>query len=175
MAVDGFLFGGGVADFVVVHDEETGELTLGTDTPVWFYNAQTGGTRVTDGLTDLSGATITAVTSDADGGIPQLRGPTNVPYLWADASEGEGPRRLMVPADLGTYITELRSTVATAQADLEDAQALLSASMGVVRYDTGSSSWPSRPSDGRVYAWVGPSVPSGMAAGDLFFNTAPGA
>lgn len=174
MAVDGFLFGGGVADFVVVADPDTGELTLGADTPVWFYNAATGGTRYETGLTDLSGATITEVTSDSHGAVPQLRGPTDIPYLWADASEGAGPRRLMVPADLGSYVTELRSNLANALADLADAQTLLAASLGVVRYDAGTSSWPTRPSDGRVYAWVGPSVPSGMAAGDLFFNTSPG-
>lgn len=175
MADDGYLFGGGVADFVVVADPETGDLTLGADRPVWFYDAQTGGNRYVTGLTDLASTEITQVVSDSDGGIPRLRGPKDVPYLWADASEGAGPRRLMVPADLGGYITELRSTVANTQADLEDAQELVAASLGVVRYDAGAGAWPARPSDSRVYAWLGPSAPSGMAAGDLWFNTSPGA
>src|SRR5690606_19383843 len=108
MAEGGYLFGGTVADFVVVADPDTGELTLGAEKPVWFYNARVGGDRYVTGLTDLSGETITEVISDSTGAIGQFRGPENVPYLWADASEGEGPRRLMVATSLGEVVEQVR-------------------------------------------------------------------
>lgn len=168
MAEDGFLFGGSVADFVVTSDG-SGGLLLGADTPVWFYNAGTGGTRYTTGLTDLSNAAITQVVSDATGAIPQLRGPTGVTAMWADASEGAGPRRLMVPVDLGDSITDLRATVT----DLQSTQALLANSAGVLRYNTATSSWPARPADSRMYFWVGPTAPAEIPDGDLFVDTQP--
>lgn len=169
MAADGYLFGGSTADFVVVRDPDTGELTLGADTDVWFYNAQTGGTRYTTGLTDLSGSTITAVTSDGDGGIPQLRGPTGVPYMWADAAEGAGPRRLMMPVDLGGFMTDLRSTVAA----LQEVASQFSSSLGAVRYNYETSSWPDRPADSRIYIWFGPTAPSAIPDGDYWINPTP--
>lgn len=169
MAEGGYLFGGTTADFVVVAEPETGELTLGAEVPVWFYNAQTGGTRYTTGLTDLSGETITEIVSDSTGAIGQFRGPVNVPFLWADASAGEGPRRLMVPADLGNFVSGLRS----AMLDLQSAIDLLQNSAGVLRYDPLTESWPSRPSDPRMYLWVGPSAPSEIPDGDLFVDTQP--
>jgi hypothetical protein len=170
LAVDGFLFGGGTADFVVVKDPDTGELVLGADTPVWFYNAQSGGTRYTTGLTDPSGDTaILEVTSDSDGGIPQLRGLTDVPYMWADASGGAGPRRLMVAVDLGDYIVDLRSTIA----DLQAAVTQFNTSIGAVRYNYDTSSWPDRPADSRIYIWFGPSAPSAIPDGDYWINPNP--
>ena len=169
MAEDGYLFGGGVADFVVVADPETGELTLGADTDVWFYDAATGGNRYLTGLTDLSGTEITKVTSDSDGGIPQLRAGRNVPYLWADASEGAGPRRLMVPADLGAVVADLRQTVT----DLQGEVAQFNSSLGAVRYNYETSSWPDRPDDSRIYIWFGPTAPSAIPDGDYWVNPTP--
>lgn len=169
MAEGGYLFGGTVADFVVVADPDTGELTLGAEKPVWFYNAGVGGDRYVTGLTDLSGETITEVISDSTGAIGQFRGPENVPYLWADASEGDGPRRLMVPADLGNFVTGLRSAIL----DLQAAVDLLQNSAGVLKYDPQTHSWPPRPSDPRMYIWVGPSAPAEIPDGDLFVNTQP--
>lgn len=169
MAADGYLFGGGVADFVVLFDQDTGELRLAANTPVWFYNAQTGGTRYTSGLTDLSGEAITEVVSDSTGAIGQFRGPTNVPYLWADAAGGDGPRRLMVPADLGNFVTGLRAAIT----DLQEAVDLLQNSAGVLRYDPETGSWPARPSDPRMYFWVGPTAPAEIPDGDLFVDTQP--
>jgi hypothetical protein len=155
-----------------------GEVTAIGDVEVTFYSAKTGGVPHTDLLDGEGSATSSITSADGSGAlplgmIPEFSGPDGVAEMWADA--GGAVRFKMAATDLGGYVTELRSTTATVQADLADALTLLSASMGVVRYDTSTSSWPSRPSDGRVYAWVGPSVPSGMAAGDLFFNTAPGA
>lgn len=104
MASDGHLFGGGIADFVITTNT-SGELVLAAGADVWFYNAQVGGTRydgdhfLTDPLTgdDLHGV----VTSDSFGGIPVLRGPSNVRYMWSDANSGSGPRYLMQAADRG--------------------------------------------------------------------------
>lgn len=169
MAVDGYLFGGTTADYVIVADEETGELTLGANTAVWFYNAQTDGTRYTTGLTDLTGATITEVTSDGDGAIPQLRGPSNVGVLWADASGGAGPRRAMLPADLADYISDMRQTVEGLQAAVTQ----FNTSIGAVRYNYDTSSWPDRPEDSRIYIWFGPSAPSAIPDGDYWINPAP--
>lgn len=115
MAVDGHLFGGGIADFVVTSDG-SGNLQLAADTPVWLYNAQTSGTRYTTGLTDVGGADITSVTSDATGAIPQLRGPDGVTEMWADANEGAGPRRLMTANDLGDVLGDVAANAAAVAA-----------------------------------------------------------
>lgn len=169
MADDGYLFGGTVADYVIVADAETGEVTLGADTAVWFYNAQTAGSRYTLGLTDLTGTTITEVTSDADGGIPQLRGPSGVGVLWADASAGAGPRRAMVPADLADYVSDMRQTVE----DLQAAVTQFNTSIGAVRYNYETSSWPDRPADSRIYIWFGPTAPTAIPDGDYWINPTP--
>lgn len=169
MAVDGYLFGGGVADFVVVTEESTGELTLGAGADVWFYNAMVGGTRYETGLTDLAGTTITQVTSDSDGAIPQLRGPANISYMWADASGGAGPRRMMTAHDLGDILTDMRSTVA----DLQEALTQFNTSIGAVRYNYDTSSWPARPEDSRLYIWFGPTAPSEIPDGDYWIDPNP--
>lgn len=169
MAADGYLFGGTVADYVVVRDAETGLLSLAADTPVWFYNAQTDGSRYTLGLTDLTGTTITEVTSDSDGGIPQLRGPSGVGVLWADASAGAGPRRAMVPADLADYVSDMRQTVE----DLQAAVTQFNTSIGAVRYNYETSSWPDRPADSRIYIWFGPTAPTAIPDGDYWINPTP--
>lgn len=123
MAEDGHLFGGGTADFVVTSDG-SGNLQLAADTPVWFYNAQTAGTRYTTGLTDVGGADITSVTSDSTGAIPQLRGPTGVTVMWADGNEGAGPRRLMVATDLGDALGDVATNAAAIAALQELVNAL---------------------------------------------------
>jgi len=122
MADNGHLFGGTIADYVVTYGP-SGELYLAADTEVWFYNAETGGTRYTDGLTDLTGTPITSVTSDATGAIPQLRGPEGVTEMWADANQGTGPRRLMVAADLG----DLEGVVAGLSGEVDGVSAAVDA------------------------------------------------
>jgi hypothetical protein len=117
-----YLYGGGIGDFLVSpQGDET--LDLVENTPVWFYNSQTGGTRYgTDTLTDLGGAPIDQVTSDSTGAIPQFY--STVPTgMWADANAGAGPRRFMQPADLastvatqGTAVSAATSAAAAAQA-----------------------------------------------------------
>lgn len=65
---------------------------------VWFYNADSGGTRYTS-LTDAANVPITEViTTNASvdmGYMPLFHGPDNVTQMWADANGGAGPRFLM--------------------------------------------------------------------------------
>ena len=175
MAEGGYLFGGTVADFVVVADD-AGELTLGAEVPVWFYNARVGGDRYVTGLTDLSGEPITEVISDSTGAIGQLRGPENVPYLWADASGGEGPRRLMVPADLAVKVGGLESRLNDVENIVANLQVLTQSVVLSVVYDEGSATWPPRPAlaGSRPVYWHGPDgtpPPAGyMQTNDQFFG-----
>ena len=133
MAEDGHLFGGGIADYVVTSDG-SGTLVLAADTPVWFYNAASAGTRYTTGLTDVGGGDITSVTSDSTGSIPQLRGPTGITAMWADASEGAGPRRLMVANDLGDALADV-ATNASAIAAIQDLLNALATVASTGEYD----------------------------------------
>lgn len=163
MAADGHLFGGGIADYVIAAGSG-GALLLAADAPVWFYNAQTGGTRYETGLTDINGTTpITEVTSDASGAIPQFRGPTGVRSMWADASGGAGPRRLMVAVDLSDEVAGLVAQVATLEAQLGE----LSSAPAWVRRDPATGAWPARPETGRWVIWVDtlPLAPSPPAIG----------
>lgn len=178
MAADGHLIGGGIADYVVAYGDG-GEVLLAAGSEVWFYNVETGGVRYTDGLTDLSGTPITSVTSDSNGGIPQLRTPgPNVVSMWADANGGAGPRRLMVANDIGEIVEDLRGRVADAENAVDNLQALADLMLLVVRYDVGTSTWPTRPdiAGPRVVVWVGPNAsppPAGyMAEGDQFWGWA---
>lgn len=100
-------FGGGIADYVIQFGGE-GQLLLGANATVTFYNLQTGGVQLTS-LTDTTGTAITSVTSDANGAIPQLNGPDGVREMWADASGGAGPRRLM-HAHVGDELGQIRET-----------------------------------------------------------------
>lgn len=176
MAVDGHVFGGGVADFLVVPGSG-GVLLLAAHKPVWFYNSQFGGTRVETGLTDMTGAPITEVPSDDKGALPQFRGPKNVTELWADASEGEGPRRLLVANDLGDKVTEIK----TEMGSLAAAAADLSAAPAWVRRDPVTGAWPVRPETARCVIWLDtlPETPAqpqiggaGMVDLDLYFGLA---
>lgn len=111
---DMYLYGGTIADYLVAPQGDQ-TLDLVENTPIWFFNAQTGGTRLgLETLTDLGGTPIDQVTSDATGAIPQLlsSAPTG---MWADANSGAGPRRLMLPADLPVTVATV-SAVATAAA-----------------------------------------------------------
>lgn len=163
MAADGHLFGGGIADYVIAAGSG-GALVLAADAPVWFYNARIGGTRYEAGLTDFNGAVITEVTSDANGAIPQLRSPgPSVRSMWADASGGAGPRRLMIAVDLSDEVAELVAQVATLEATLGE----LSSAPAWVRRDPATGAWPARPETGRWVIWVDtlPLAPSPPAIG----------
>jgi hypothetical protein len=146
MAENGHLFGGTLADFLVVPGAG-GVLNLAASRPVWFYTADSGGVRYEEGLTDLSGATITAVTSDSTGAIPQLRGPEGVLAMWADANEGAGPRRLIVAADVGDALAGLLGRVSAVESYTG-----LGRQITVYR-DVTSGTWPTRPDTALPVHW----------------------
>lgn len=129
---------------------------------VAFYTASTGGTPILDLLDGLGTATST-ITSDSNGEVPEFRGPDTDPEtfrMYADGSgDGSGPRRAITATDLGDVVGS-NKTVLLSQADaIASLQDLVASSLGIVEYDSGSSSWPTRPADSRVYMWVGPSAP----------------
>jgi hypothetical protein len=162
-----YTFGGGIADFVVNRDEN-GELLLGADTEIIFFNLQTGGTQY-EGIT---------VTSDSTGAIPPFTGPDGVREMWADANGGAGPRQLMTDTGVGPDL----ATVINDAADLDNAVAALqalAATMPInVLYDEGEAEWPARPdiAGSRIVFWHGPNAsppPSGyMSEVDVFFGWA---
>ncbi|MEV4670964.1 hypothetical protein AB0K34_04855 [Actinomadura sp. NPDC049382] len=162
MAADGHLFGGAISDYVIAVGSGDA-LLLAANAPVWFYNARIGGTRYETGLTDINGGTITEVMSDSAGAIPQFRGPTGIRTMWADASAGAGPRRLMVAVDLSDEVAELVAQVATLEATLAE----LSSAPAWVRRDPATGAWPARPETGRWVIWVDtlPLTPSPPAIG----------
>ncbi|WP_289008960.1 hypothetical protein [uncultured Thermomonospora sp.] len=166
-----YLFGGGIADYVVADDN--GVLLLSAGTEVTFWNAATGGTRYTD-LRDLSDTPINSVTSDEHGAIPQLRGPDGVRSMWADASGGSGPRRLMIAADLPDDVASLLERVAQLESLLAAHQTLLNYALYGIKYDSGTASYPSIPPElaGQQYlVWIGPPTPTGARARDLHIDT----
>jgi hypothetical protein len=116
------LFGGTTADYVIALGDV---VTVGSITgnaavivpgvAVSFFDAETGGTQITDLLDGLGTATST-VTSDSNGAIPVFSGPDNGSRsLWADANSGAGPRRLMVATDIGSDLSTAESDIAGLQ------------------------------------------------------------
>lgn len=143
-----------------------------------FWSAVTAGTQYTD-LLDAIGTPITSAAADSsDGSFPQIQGPDDVWSMWADGSGGAGPRRLVIATDTGDILGATNDSLTDLIATVTDQQSLISNSPGVVEYDTGTSSWPVRPSDSRLYLWVGPTAPpvggSYMQDGrDIWINTNP--
>lgn len=145
-----------------------------------FWNAQTGGTQYTD-LLDSIGTPITQATADDEGEFPQIQGPDTTPdtwYMWADGSGGAGPRRLVAATDIGDALNATNDSLVDLLSTVSTQQTLLAASPGLVEYDTVGGSWPARPSDSRLYFWVGPTAPpvggSYMQDGrDVWVNTNP--
>jgi hypothetical protein len=163
MAENGHLFGGTLADFLVIPGAG-GVLNLDAGKAVWFYNAESGGTRYTEGLTDLAGATITEVTSDSTGGIPQLRGPVGVATMWADATEGAGPRRLMVASDIGDDLLVALGRITTVEAYTN-----LDRQITLYR-DRTTGEWPTRPDTALPVHWweTIPTAPSPPTIGEPY-------
>lgn len=62
---------------------------------VWFYNADSGGTRYTQlldaGLNPVNAIFTTNAAADL-GYLPKFFGPEDVTFMWADANGGAGPR-----------------------------------------------------------------------------------
>lgn len=157
-----------------------GYLTLAIpQVEVTFWSAATAGEQYD--LQDLTGITVSNVTSDSAGVIPEFLGPDTTPdtwWMWADANGGAGPRQLILATDVGSSVNELRATVLSLITENDTNAALLASSLGVVSYDSGASSWPTRPADSRVYMWVGPTAPpvggGYMQDGkDIWLNTVP--
>ena len=178
------LFGGGIADLTFdLGDAATagsgasGNLAVVIPSvTVTFYDAATTGTQYTD-LTDLSSVAISSVSSDSSGEIPEFYGPDGVYTMWADASGGAGPRRLVTATDIGPEVADLAETVANLQNAVTNLQDIC-AQMPFVVVEA-SSVWPDRPAQavGKFTWWVGPDTPTaggtGMAEGDLYTDTAP--
>jgi hypothetical protein len=184
------LFGGDIAawttdlgDSATSQSSQAGNLALFIPNAVIaFWSAQTGGSLVTD-LLDSLGTPASTISSDANGEIPTFSGPDTSPdetlLLWADGSgDGSGPRRAMLAIDLGDTVNANRQTLLDLTSTANELQTLAASSLGIVEYDTATSSWPDRPSDSRIYMWVGPSAPTtggtGMQDGrDFWLNPTP--
>lgn len=104
------LYGGTAADVYLLDDEE-GDLHRGGGAEALFYNAKDGGEGYTD-LLDMSGAAIdrmvtsTGADSWSAGQVPTFFGPDGVFEMWI--SVAGGPRVLMTPANLGSFLGPLR-------------------------------------------------------------------
>lgn len=155
---------GGVADYVVGAGDKVTfgggpayQTLLVPNKDVTFWSASSSGVQYTD-LVDLTDVAITGgvVTTDSAGALPQFKGPDGVTVMYADAG---GSRRAMVAVDIGATTEELRNTLLDLTSTVDAQAALLGGSMGVVRYNADTSSWPTRPSDSRPYLWVGPTAP----------------
>lgn len=123
---------------------------------ITFWSAATGGSQYTD-LQDTIGSAVMSVTADANGEFPQVYGPDGVWFMWADG--GAAARRLVVATDFGATIDSNVQSISDLTTQVTSQSALVASSLGVVEYDSASSSWPTRPSDSRIYVWVGPSAP----------------
>lgn len=105
------MFGGGIADWTFTLDTETGAAKPAGGVQLTFYDAQSGGNRLSD-LQSMNGAAISAVTTSAGndgmalGQVPAFFGPDDVYEMWAEASGG--PRALMTAANLGSYLGPVR-------------------------------------------------------------------
>lgn len=164
------LFLGGMADWAT--DMGAAETSMGgldgtralfiPAAVLQFWTAATGGLRITD-LQDMLGTPITEVTADSNGEFPQILGPDTDSDTWlmyADGSgSGSGPRRAVTAIDLGETVSSNKQTVLDLVVTVNSLQGLASTSLGIVEYDSGTASWPTRPSDSRIYVWVGPSNP----------------
>jgi hypothetical protein len=143
-----------------------------------FYNAISGGAPYTD-LVDNLGTATASITTDSNGEFPQFSGPDDVLYMYADGSgDGSGPRRLIQATNLGDVVIANRDSLTDLIDTVNSLQGLNASSLGIVEYDSVASSWPERPSDSRIYMWVGPSAPTvggtGMQDGrDFWLNPTP--
>jgi hypothetical protein len=179
------LFGGGIADWTFdLGDAATagsgasGNLAVVVPAvSVTFYDSPTTGTQYSD-LTDLSSVAISSITSDSSGEMPQFYGPDDVYFMWADASGGAGPRRVMVATDLGPVVQALTEQVANLQNTVDNLTALCA--LMVVANREALGSYPDRPAlaGDRLVLWAGDDTPAGggapgMAEGDLYADTAP--
>ena len=86
------------------------DAVLFTPGATWaFYDAATGGAQYTDLLSYPGGSPVSSVTLDSSGYPPQIQGPAGVGYMWVDANNGLGPRRLITATNLMDVITVLHT------------------------------------------------------------------
>lgn len=141
-----------------------------------FYDQVSGGTKYTD-LVDNLGTATASVTTDANGEFPQFSGPDEIWSMWADGSgDGSGPRRLIGATDIGGVAASNKAALDELVNTVNALQELAASSLGIVEYADGA--WPDRPSDSRIYMWVGPTAPTiggtGMQDGrDFWLNPTP--
>lgn len=97
-------------------------LTLAGVRQVLLFDAEVGGSQVTDISADALGSVpLAEVTSDADGYIPAFYGPEGVVSLWAQA-EGGDRRFLMVSSDAAN-VTQAAADANAAAAEAQVAAA----------------------------------------------------
>lgn len=126
---------------------------------ITFWDSLSGGTMYED-LLDNLGTPQTSITTDSNGEFPQFSGPDDVWTMWADGSgDGSGPRRLIMATDIAEIASSNKSAIDDLTNAVASLQGLAATSLGIVEYDSGSSSWPTRPADSRIYVWVGSTAP----------------
>lgn len=108
-----YLFGGGIADYVITAGE--GDVVVFTPgASVTFYNAISGGDQYTDLTEDDKATPIvgSAVTADENGHLaPQFAGPDGLLGMWADGNAGSGPRVWMTSTELGSLVQSLDNQI----------------------------------------------------------------
>jgi hypothetical protein len=143
-----------------------------------FWTQITGGTEYDD-LVDNLGTPTASITTDTAGEFPQFSGPDDVWAMWADGSgDGSGPRRLIIATDLADATASNTTAIQDLITTVTNLQDLAASSLGIVEYDSVGATWPDRPSDSRIYMWVGPTAPTvggtGMQDGrDFWLNPVP--
>lgn len=145
---------------------------------ITFWDSVSGGSMYEDLLDNLGTAT-TSITTDSNGEFPQFSGPDDVLAMWADGSgDGSGPRRLIQATDIGDTAASNKAAIDDLTNAVTSLQDLVASSPGIVEYNADDASWPERPTDSRIYIWVGPTAPSvggtGMQDGrDFWLNPVP--
>lgn len=120
-------FGGTADDFV--YTATSGGIVRLTPATLTVWDAETGGTQITDLLLDGNPATYIAV--GADGMVPDFQGPDGVYELWASANDGPRVKMQAATDDARTAGNVLNPGSATAQA-------LRATYVTFVRSDTGA-------------------------------------
>jgi hypothetical protein len=146
-------------------DSQSGKRSLVIpDASITFWTTLAGGTGDQYGdLLDALGTPITEAVADDDGEFPPVQGPDANPdvwYMYADGAGGAGPRRIVLATDLGDAHNALAEIVNDLSDQVTAQAVMIGNSLAVVNYDTGTSTWPTRPAgDTRRFAWIGPTAP----------------
>lgn len=145
---------------------------------ITFWDSVSGGTQYTDLLDNLGTATM-SITTDTNGEFPLFNGPDGVVTMWADGSgDGSGPRKLILTTDVADSAMSNKIAIDDLTNAVTSLQDLVASSLGIVEYDSVSASWPERPTDSRIYVWVGPTAPAAGApymqnGRDFWLNPTP--